>query len=212
MTITAQYASVPKNGIAQLSVANPNVDGTGALVTVVVGSPKTGGGARLDGLVIKAVGATTNGLIRLFLVKGRPLGDIASISFTTTTATVTTVLAHGLSTGQLLTQVGTLPDEYNVFDAAVTVLSPTTFTYPMASAPTTNATVLGAGTTTPAVLTARLLVEIPVSAVTPSAVTPSFTVSPNIGSLILQQGWTLRASTQKAELFNVIPTVCGDFV
>ena len=58
----------------------------------------------------------------------------------------------------------------------------------------------------------RLLKEMPVQAVTPGASTPSWeaelntnTMS-NILPIILPAGYSLRASTEKAETFNVIAT------
>lgn len=64
--------------------------------------------------------------------------------------------------------------------------------------------------------TAFLLTEIPVVATTPSATIPAWSVQ--IGSqnnlnfpLILGSGFSLRASTNNAESFNVITTQAGDF-
>lgn len=59
--------------------------------------------------------------------------------------------------------------------------------------------------------TARLWKEVSVSAITPSATVATFTSSLfNLG-LILQSGWSLRASTHNAETFNVLVTRAGDF-
>lgn len=63
---------------------------------------------------------------------------------------------------------------------------------------------------------ARLLTEIPVIAVTPSATLPAWEVQLNTNTftqvlpLILPTGYSLRASTNNAETFNVI-AVGGDF-
>lgn len=63
---------------------------------------------------------------------------------------------------------------------------------------------------------ARLLTEIPVVAVTPSATTPSWEIQLNTNSMsqvlpiILPTGYSLRASTEKAEAFNLIASG-GDF-
>lgn len=216
MTTTAQYASIPKNGVAFLSTANPNRDGTGAVVSVVQAGAV---GLRVDGLSLKALSTTTAGLIRLFLFKGRPLGPVASVTFTGTTAVMTLVNDHGLSTGQLISTTGFYPDEYNLNDAVLTVSGAKTLSFVMGTAPTANAWNLGSASTTLATATARLLGEIPVTAVTPSATVGTFALG--IGSatgtekvlfpLILQAGWTLRASTEKAEAFHVIPTFAGDF-
>lgn len=56
----------------------------------------------------------------------------------------------------------------------------------------------------------RLLTEVPVLAVTPSGTTPAWEAQLNTNSMsqvlpiIMQTGWSLRASTQNAETFNVI--------
>lgn len=58
---------------------------------------------------------------------------------------------------------------------------------------------------------ARLWREVAVSAITPSAtVSPFSSVLGNL-ALVLQTGWSLRASTEKAETFNVLVTRAGDF-
>ncbi len=215
MSTTAQYASLPKNGVAQASVANTNRDGTGALVVVAQASANVG--CRIDALAIQAAGTTTAGMLRFFLTKGRPGGAIASITFAGTTATVTTVLPHGLTTGQLLNEQGASPDEYNVTDTAITVTSATTFAYLMATAPTANAQVLGNFSTTPAVPTSRLFLELPVTAAVPSATVQAFAayavsgVNKGYLPLVLQPGWSLRAAMHNAEAVNIIPTLAGDF-
>lgn len=61
--------------------------------------------------------------------------------------------------------------------------------------------------------TARLAFEIPITAVTPSATIPTFGWGfvPNNGSgVILPTGWSLRATTEKAEAFQVL-AFGGDF-
>lgn len=58
---------------------------------------------------------------------------------------------------------------------------------------------------------ARLWKEIAVSAITPSATVPVFSSSLSNQALILQSGWSLRASTHNAETFNVLVTRAGDF-
>lgn len=64
--------------------------------------------------------------------------------------------------------------------------------------------------------TARLLTEVPVVAVTPSSTTPSWEAQLNTNSmsqvlpLVIPTGYSLRASTNNAETFNVI-AIGGDF-
>lgn len=58
---------------------------------------------------------------------------------------------------------------------------------------------------------ARLLREVPVTAITPSGTVQAFTASlPNL-ALVLAPGWSLRASTHNAESFNVAVTRAADF-
>jgi hypothetical protein len=67
---------------------------------------------------------------------------ISSITHVDAVATLTTALAHGLTTGDYVSITGTTPSEYSgVFKIIVT--STTTFTYSMATTPGTNATVVG---------------------------------------------------------------------
>lgn len=59
----------------------------------------------------------------------------------------------------------------------------------------------------------RLIREIPVVAITPSATQPAFSVEIVFDNgLIMENAATLRASTHNAETFNIIPIVAGDFV
>lgn len=76
---------------------------------------------------------------------------ISSITFSSTTATVTTAAAHGLTTGDTISVTGAVPAPYNVANVPVTVTSPTTFTYVMGSTPASNATTVGSYTRNPAV-------------------------------------------------------------
>jgi len=69
---------------------------------------------------------------------------ISAISFVGTTATVTTASPHGLSPGNTVTVTGASPAAYNVSGVAITIVSPTQFSYTMGSTPASNATVVGA--------------------------------------------------------------------
>lgn len=64
---------------------------------------------------------------------------VTSITRVSTTATVTTTLAHGFTTGQLVTHAGAGQAEYNI-TAAITVTGATTYTYTVSGAPATPAT------------------------------------------------------------------------
>lgn len=58
---------------------------------------------------------------------------------------------------------------------------------------------------------ARLWREVAVSAITPSATVSPFSSLLGSLALVLQTGWSLRASTHNAETFNVLVTRAGDF-
>lgn len=107
MANSAQYASTPKNGSAQLTVANTARDGSGTLTTVYTAGTA---GARIDVLIIQATGTTTSGMIRFFeSVDGgttkRLIGE-QSVTATTPSATVaafsTLVTAPFISKGFVL--------------------------------------------------------------------------------------------------------------
>ena len=128
MAAQPQYVGTPKNGIAQVSVANPARDGTGTLQTVYTAGAN---GSRIDSLQVQAVATITSGMIRFFISDG-----------------------------------------------------------------TQN----------------RLILELPVLATTPSATIPAWGASVEFNNgLILQANWQLKASTNNAETFNIIPLIAGDF-
>lgn len=54
-----------KTGIANLSVANPNLDGSGTLVPVITAAP--GNGTIIKSIIIKAAQPTLTGMVRLFI-------------------------------------------------------------------------------------------------------------------------------------------------
>lgn len=58
---------------------------------------------------------------------------------------------------------------------------------------------------------ARLWREVAVSAITPSGTVSPFSSLLGNVALVLQTGWSLRASTHNAETFNVLVTRAGDF-
>lgn len=218
MSTQAQYASIPKTGMCSISTANTNRDGTGTLGIVLTATGTPGSGTRIDKIVTVASGTVTNGVVRYYITKGRPGVTIASISFASTTATVTTSTNHGLTTGNLVTVQGALPDDYNVTSVAITVTGQTTFTYTMSTTPTTNATAVGNYSTTPSTPVSELWREVIVQATVPSTTqavfsnTMSSTALADSGylPLILQAGYSLRASTNNAEGFNCIASSSGD--
>jgi hypothetical protein len=87
--------------------------------------------------------------LRLDMTVGTAAGaTITSITHSGNVATVTTSAAHNIPTGDggTVTVAGATPSDYNVANAAVTVLSSTTFSYTMATTPASNATVMGSYT------------------------------------------------------------------
>lgn len=67
MASNAQFVGTPKNGVAQVTVANTNLDGTGTLATVYTAGAT---GSRIDSLLVHATATTTAGMIRLFISDG----------------------------------------------------------------------------------------------------------------------------------------------
>ncbi len=130
MATSPAFAATPRVGMAQLTAANPNRDGTGTLATVLAAGTS---GSKIERVAIIATGTTTAGMVRLFLHDG------------------------------------------------------------------TNA---------------RLLKEIPVTAVTPSGTLKAFEAAVDFSGpdqvLLLPNGWSLRAATQNAEVFNVF-AMAGDY-
>lgn len=67
MALKPVFVGTDKVGMAQVTTANANRDGTGALVDVFV--PGANGG-QVDKIEIEAVGVTTAGMIRLYISDG----------------------------------------------------------------------------------------------------------------------------------------------
>lgn len=221
MTTSAQYASIARNGQTTISTANALRDGTGTLGIVATAPATAGNGSRIDRLVIQAGGTTTVNVVRLFITQGLPGVTITSITAVGTTATVTTSTAHGLTTGNLLTLQYAFPNDYNVAGVALTQTGANTFTYTMATTPTAlTASTVGNFSTTPAVPVTRLWRELLIPAITPStsvaaySVTLSSAAGADVGymPLVLAAGYSLRASTNAAEIYYLTASNSGDFV
>lgn len=67
MAQTPAYAATPKIGIASISTANTNRDGSGTMGTVITAGAS---GSRVDRVVVTATGTVTAGMVRLFLHDG----------------------------------------------------------------------------------------------------------------------------------------------
>lgn len=66
-TFTPPFVQAAFIGMAQISTANTNRDGTGTLGSVKTGSTE---GSRISKITIKATGTTTAGVVRLFIDDG----------------------------------------------------------------------------------------------------------------------------------------------
>lgn len=67
MTASPSFAAAGKVGLAQISAANTNRDGTGTIVDVVTAGAS---GSRVYDITVTATGTTTAGIVRLFLHNG----------------------------------------------------------------------------------------------------------------------------------------------
>lgn len=63
MSVQPAYAAVPAAPVVNFSTANTGRDGTGTIATLIVGQRA---GTRIERVVLKAVGTTTAGMIRIF--------------------------------------------------------------------------------------------------------------------------------------------------
>jgi len=115
---------------------NPTFTGTGEL-TVPAGT--TAERSALPTVGMTRYNRTTNVYESYVGIAGQ---TISTITFATTTATLTTSSAHGLSTGNIVTVSGASPSNYNG-TFSITVTGSTTFTYVMATAPSINAATVG---------------------------------------------------------------------
>jgi hypothetical protein len=100
-----------------------------------------------SGTTAQRTATPANGMVRYNTSTGAYEGyktgiagvSISGISYVTTTATLTTTSAHGLSTGTIVVVSGATPTAYNG-TWTITVTGSTTFTYVMGSNPSANAT------------------------------------------------------------------------
>ena len=217
---SAIYTAAPKidNAVAtnaDASLIQPTIANTGVVFTAGLN------GSRIDSILASAIGTTVAGQLRLFVCKGDAGVEITSITSSTTTATVTTDVPHGLISGDTVTIQGAFPVEFNVKTATVTVATPTTFTYAIANISGVSARDVGYYTSTRVATSAQysLLREITLTAVTPSATTAalnfqmSSATNPDLLPIILPAGYSLRttvSTTQTSSGINVT-AIGGDF-
>lgn len=87
MATQPAFATVPRIGLAQVSAANTNRDGTGTIVTIITG---VAAGTRIAEVVVEATVTTTAGMVRLYLFDGTNtrLFDEVAIAAATPSASV----------------------------------------------------------------------------------------------------------------------------
>ena len=86
MASVPAYAATPKCGIAQISTANTNRDGTGTIGTVFSAGAS---GSRIDAVDLKATGTTTAGMVRLFVHNGTTAYLLTEVPVTAVTPSAT---------------------------------------------------------------------------------------------------------------------------
>lgn len=101
MATQPAFATVPKIGLAQVSTANTNRDGTGTIVDVITGATN---GTRIAEIVCESTGTTTAGMIRLYLTDGTNtrLFDEISIAAATPSASVRATRVSTIYTNLIL--------------------------------------------------------------------------------------------------------------
>lgn len=147
-------ASQPATSVAGKTISSITFAGTTATLTTSTAHGLLGRGGAAASASITVSGATPAiynaadafvNVISPTQFQYQTLSGIAisSITFSGTTATLTTATAHGLSTGATISVLNAAPSSYNVTNVTITVTSTTSFTYTMASTPATNATSVG---------------------------------------------------------------------
>ncbi|QGH72956.1 MAG: hypothetical protein [Siphoviridae sp. ctdEk19] len=67
MATAPVYTATPKVGLAEVSTANTNRDGTGTIAAIFTAGAS---GSRIERIMVKATGTTTAGMVRLFIHDG----------------------------------------------------------------------------------------------------------------------------------------------
>lgn len=121
MALAPQFAATARVGIGQVSTANPNRNGTGALVTVLTAGLN---GTRVDYAEVKATGSSSSGVVRLYLHDGTTAHllteveiPVVTVSGTQRTFEQLIELAGGLTipTGWSLRASTEVGETFNVF-------------------------------------------------------------------------------------------------
>ncbi len=173
--VQAIYAGNPQPSSGTTTTADTSYTQPTETTVGIIATAINAVGGRIDQLLLKTLGTSVAAFARLWIRYGSIGVAIQTITFSTTTATVTTATAHGLATGQRITLGGAFPADYNVKNVVITVLTTTTFTYTMATTPAVNAIAVGAYVVTPATPSYQLISEIPIPSQTgATTATPSF--------------------------------------
>ena len=93
MAATPQFASTPRASSVAVSTANANRDGTGTVGTVIIAGSS---GTRISRVVIKALGTTTAGMVRLFLHDGTNYILLCEVLVSAITASATVAAFESL--------------------------------------------------------------------------------------------------------------------
>lgn len=131
---TVYAGSVDSNGMPNYISVGTGLSVNVAATTTPIKMIAAGGDPANDRIGTISADTTISGLVGS--------KTISSITYSGTTATLTTATAHGLVTGSEVTISGATSTVYNG-TYKITVTSSTTFTYTMASSPGANATVVG---------------------------------------------------------------------
>jgi hypothetical protein len=136
---TVQKASVDSSGLPNFITAASglSVNILGATTNIAVHA--AGGKVSDDRAGTISIDTTISGLVGA--------QTISTLTYSTTTATCTTSVAHGLTTGSTITVSGATPAAYNG-TFVITVTDTTHFTYTMLSNPAGNASPVGSYTVT----------------------------------------------------------------
>lgn len=113
MAATPNFAATPKVGIATISTANTNRDGTGTLGTVLTAGAS---GTRIRRIEVQATGTTTAGMVRLYLHDGTTahLFLEVPVSAITPSATVAAFSANYAETTTVDQLPLTIPSGYSL--------------------------------------------------------------------------------------------------
>ncbi len=114
MANSPQFINTPRIGIASLTTANTNRDGTGTIVDLLVGAT---GGTRVVELKIKAAGTVADCLINLFIYTGGAWKFFDDIALTGKSPTTTVPAAESEATYKNLL----LPSSSDKLGASITI-------------------------------------------------------------------------------------------